>query len=340
MNIEDILRAVRGELSIKGKSVFRDIRDTGANIMCTCPFHSGGQERNPSFGVLSEDRYSGGKVVHAGTGHCFTCGEARSLPALISELFGYNDGGEFGKQWLLDRFNFDTQGVIKFDLDLDISRWEDVSINHMEYFNPTHPYFATRNLTVETASMFELGFNPHTNSIVMPVKDKLGVCRMTIERNVDTKRFHNTSGTDKARLLFGLSEVYANLEYVVEVGAIYIAESAIDAMLLWQNGMPAVALMQAHPSDRQIELIREIPVETVVVATDNDDAGVKGFMIAKDKLGPTHKILRIVFPPHAKDIGDLSPKELSEVQVLHYETKASKKSLSMGEAFQDIFQFQ
>lgn len=339
MNIEDVLRTIRGELSVKGKSVFRDVVDTGANIMCTCPFHSGGQERNPSFGVLVEDRYSGGKVTHAGTGHCFTCGETRSLPALISDLFGYEDGGEFGKQWLLERFNFDSNSVIRFDVSLDTLAVEDKEISYKRFYMPTHPYFTSRGISVQTAEMFELGFNPNTNSIVMPVKDKLGVCRMTIERNVSTKRFHNTSGTDKSRLLFGLSNVYDNLDFVLAVGAIYIVESSIDAMLLWQNGMPAVALMQAHPSERQLDLIREIPVDTAVVATDNDTAGVKGFMLIKDKLGPTHNIMRVVFPPHAKDIGDLSPKELTEVKVLKYETKASKKSISMGETFSNIFQF-
>lgn len=37
--------------------------------------------------------------------HCFSCGWAGTIEEMISELYGYQDEGKFGKKWLIKRFN-------------------------------------------------------------------------------------------------------------------------------------------------------------------------------------------------------------------------------------------
>lgn len=64
-------------------------------MQTNCPFHKNGQERKPSFGVNGEiDKC-----------HCFACGWAGTIEEMISELYGYQDDGKFGKRWLIKRFN-------------------------------------------------------------------------------------------------------------------------------------------------------------------------------------------------------------------------------------------
>lgn len=74
---------------------FHIFRNNGDNIQTNCPFHKNGQERKPSFGVNGEiDKC-----------HCFACGWAGTIEEMISELYGYQDDGKFGKRWLIKRFN-------------------------------------------------------------------------------------------------------------------------------------------------------------------------------------------------------------------------------------------
>ena len=51
---EDILNVLRSELSQKGMQRFSIVRHNGENLQTNCPFHKGGQERKPSFGINGE----------------------------------------------------------------------------------------------------------------------------------------------------------------------------------------------------------------------------------------------------------------------------------------------
>lgn len=67
---ESLIADIREYVKIKtGILYLRTIKRTGNNIMVTCPFHKGGQERKPSCGIrITPDDFSS-----IGTVHCFTC---------------------------------------------------------------------------------------------------------------------------------------------------------------------------------------------------------------------------------------------------------------------------
>ena len=89
-SVLDILYLLKAQLNEQGIELLKSIKDVGDNVMISCPYHKNGQERRPSAGVKKED----------GTFHCFACEEVHSLPELISNCLGENDGGALGYKWL------------------------------------------------------------------------------------------------------------------------------------------------------------------------------------------------------------------------------------------------
>lgn len=92
---QSILDMLKFDLAQHGVDRFHIFRNNGENVQTNCPFHKNGQERKPSFGVNGEiDKC-----------HCFACGWSGTIEEMISELYGYQDDGKFGKRWLIKRFN-------------------------------------------------------------------------------------------------------------------------------------------------------------------------------------------------------------------------------------------
>lgn len=90
-----VLDVLKYDLAQHGLKRFHQFRKNGENIQTSCPFHKGGQERKPSFGV-------NGDIDKC---HCFTCGWSGTIEEMISELYEFNDDGNYGKKWLIKRFN-------------------------------------------------------------------------------------------------------------------------------------------------------------------------------------------------------------------------------------------
>lgn len=92
---QSVLDMLKFDLAQHGVDRFHIFRNNGDNVQTNCPFHKNGKERKPSFGINGEiDKC-----------HCFSCGWAGTIEEMISELYGYQDEGKFGKRWLIKRFN-------------------------------------------------------------------------------------------------------------------------------------------------------------------------------------------------------------------------------------------
>ena len=88
--VPEIINQLRHDSYVAtGIELFRKVRQSGdSDVMVSCPFHKGGQERKPSFGISKID----------GSCHCFACGWAGSLTQMISQVFGYDDDGGYGEK--------------------------------------------------------------------------------------------------------------------------------------------------------------------------------------------------------------------------------------------------
>jgi DNA primase len=85
----------------------------------------------------------------------------------------------------------------------------------------------------------------------------------------------------------------------------------LDALTAWQYGKYAVA-MNGLGTELQFQQLRDLPCRKLILATDNDKAGMK----ARDRIKSNVKnkiITEYIFPKDRKDLNELS---FSEFQAL------------------------
>ena len=152
---------------------------------------------------------------------------------------------------------------------------------------------------------------------------------MLIKRAIAEHVYMNTSGASKTDSVYGIHMVYQLLDKLIEEPYIYIVEGPFDVLKMWQNGYPAVGIMQASISENQINLINKLPFQKVVIATDNDDAGKAVAKKLADKLGKTKEVYRLVYPLGVKDPGDIKPQDYRKLEVVEFYGKKDRHSFSI-----------
>lgn len=300
-SLDNIIGELRNQLTLNGIKLLGSVRDTPNNIMVSCPYHKGGQERKPSAGIHKTD----------GVFHCFACGETHSLSEVISHCFGkYEDLlGAFGWEWLLK--NFLTVSVVdRKNLKLNLSRdnecveSEYISEEELDSYRTYHPYMWKRRMTPEVVDVFDIGYDKKTQSITFPVRDISGQCVFVARRSVNTKFFNYPEGAEKP--LYGLYELSLIKPFPQEV---IICEGMIDAITCWVYGKYAVAL-NGLGNELQFSQLNSMPSRKYILGTDNDKAGQS----ARKRLHSNIKnklIVEYVFPENRKDINDLSKEEFN-----------------------------
>ena len=345
-NVElmDILIELKSQLNINGVNLLHTIKDSGKDIMCSCPYHKQGMERKPSAGIRKSD----------GLINCFTCHETHTLPEMISYCFGHTEDliGTWGWKWLNKNFatiQVEERKDVKVDMERNnISYKSNMGNNKLDNINNTksvfvmeeeldkyryyHEYWTKRGITNENIiELFDLGYSPKEDMITFPVRDIDGNCLFVAKRSVKTKFFSYPKDVEKP--LYGLYELreYASSKSTSSISScdgvpsfhlnsnssnckssnlwhlmpteVIVCESMIDCILLWQAGHYAVAL-NGTGSELQFEQLRKLPCRKLILATDNDEAGLK----ARNKIRQNVKnklITEIEFPKEIKDIGDL-----------------------------------
>ncbi len=300
----DILTDLRSQIITTGQNDYlKQIKDGPANIQCTCPFHANGQERRPSFGVSKD----------TGIGHCFTCNIVVDLPELISYCLGHDDRGAYGWSWLRRKYiTIDLENVpnIQFETEKKEDVPEYVSEEELDRYRYTHPYWAKRGITDENIiELFDLGFDRETNCITFPVRDIHGHTLFVARRSVSTKFFQYPSGVKKP--LYGLYELKVAFDND-SFEELWICESMIDCLLLWEFGYYAVAL-NGLGNQLQMKQLNDLPCKTLILATDNDKAGLEARQRIKRSV--RGKLIKEVhFPDDVKDIGECTDDEIKHIE--------------------------
>ena len=336
VDLRTIIQELRSQLTANHIHLLNKIQDSGEDIMVCCPYHKEGQERRPRAGIRKSD----------GMFHCLACGETHSLPEMISYCLGYNDlFGREGYKWLCRNFTnveVEEREAIKINLarnnisdksnilvNCNHSKSDGVTEEELDSYRYTHPYMYKRGLNDNVIELFDIGYDRATDSITFPVRDKDGTVLFVARRSVSSKRFDIPKGVEKP--LYGLYElnylldnapttevqVYYDDEYmgnyttghVFGWNAIYVCEGLFDCLRLWCNNRPAVAGFGCLFNKKQIAQINNLPTRKIILATDNDEAGIK----ARDKLRSLIKgkiITEVELPKGRKDIGECTDEEL------------------------------
>ena len=326
---DDILDELQKQLIINQVPLLQKMKDSGDNIMVQCPYHGNGQERKPSAGIRKSD----------GVFHCFACGETHTLPEMISYCLGHTEDilGKQGFKWIMKNFAT-VQVEDRKDVDIDMERnhatnknsllgnssdnkLNRISEEELDSYRYYHQYWKKRGITDENIiELFDLGYDVKTDCITFPVRDKDGNCLFVARRNVNTKYFNYPAGAEKP--LYGLYELHKangtrNLNTLKQRGnwrfsTLFICESMIDCILLWQAGHYAVAL-NGLGNELQFKQLRELPTRKPILATDNDTAGQNARERIRKNI--TNKLItEIMFPTNRKDIGECTAEEIKNIK--------------------------
>lgn len=315
---QSILDMLKFDLAQHGVDRFHIFRNNGENIQTNCPFHKNGQERKPSFGVNGEiDKC-----------HCFSCGWSGTIEEMISELYGYQDEGKFGKRWLIKRFNtveietrpnimegFNGRNNITIRNNNDIHRFKqhiqgdksteqysgEITEEELDKYRYIHPYMYERGLTDEIIERFDIGYDRERKEITFPVRDIEGRCVFVAGRSVERKFFRLPKGIDKP--------IYCSDKF--RAGAYrtaYITESFLNCLTCWKYDKPAMAMIGTG-NKKQYEILNKLPVREYILAFDPDEAGRKA--TERFRKNVHGKIIKELVYTDNRDINDLQEEFLN-----------------------------
>ena len=139
-----------------------------------CPFHSNGQERRPSCGVLIHEQYRNGQLYPEGWWHCFTCGIAKSMKQAVEEILSSHpvssDIREELNRLIGDDLTVESSHLVSpKEVDSIISRFALKNIQQMSNKKVTYiseeelasyryvvPYMYERKLTDQTINKYHI----------------------------------------------------------------------------------------------------------------------------------------------------------------------------------------
>ena len=311
---QSVLDRLKFDLAQHGVDRFHIFRNNGDNIQTNCPFHKNGQERKPSFGVNGEiDKC-----------HCFSCGWAGTIEEMISELYGYQDEGKFGKRWLIKRFNtveietrpnimdgFNVRKNITFNAGKNFGNAETdrqidgansgITEEELDKYRYIHPYMYERKLNDEIIERFDIGYDKARDEITFPVADLYGTIRFIASRSVKNKFFRLPKGEDKP--------IYQGHRFVTgKYRTAYITESFLNCLTCWKYDKPAMAMIGTG-NRKQYEILNKLPVREYILAFDPDEAGIKA--TERFRKNVHGKIIKELVYPDNRDINDLQEEFLN-----------------------------
>lgn len=301
---QSVLDVLKFDLAQHGVNRFHQFRHNGENIQTSCPFHKNGQERKPSFGVNGEiDKC-----------HCFSCSWSGTIEEMISELYGYQDEGKFGKRWLIKRFNtveIETRPNIMEGFNGRNNGLDNLNNNpvdntyisdeELDKYRYIHPYMYSRGLTDEIIERFDIGYDRERKEITFPVRDIEGRCVFVAGRSTERKFFRLPQGLNKP--------LYQGYRFVDGSYKIcYVTESFLNCLTCWKYDKPAIAMLGTG-NKKQYEILNKLPVREYILAFDPDEAGRKA--TERFRKNVHGKIIKELVYTDNRDINDLQEEFLN-----------------------------
>jgi hypothetical protein len=343
MNVDDVL-VLLGEVQPPLSGQIRS-----SNVVMSCPFaavsgHKNAVDHSPSLGILPDEEPNGGVF------NCFSCGRKGTLRHFFILL--------------AQELSFEvTKSLTRLDalLKEDPETIADRIPPYESHFAPPQPPYRTfpetwlapykgrtaqalldRQISIDTVSAWQIGFDRPNQRIVYPVRDHQGRlvgavggkvgprdrfdvkyknywhrlcarCEYPLDhRNgqyrcpgcaVVVPRERAVEGFRKARHLFGA-------QWMTLPAVAVVCEGVVDALAIWQatRGHMAVvplALLGSDPSTTQANSIVNLTADRKVITfLDNDEAGQKGHSRLYELLGSRLRYFRVAYPPNEEPGGD------------------------------------
>lgn len=325
MTRDQIIAAVD---ALDSAGLIRKNRITGQWYQIYCPIHGGGQERKPSCGILLEDQYKNNAVYPAGLCHCFSCGYAKSLQNMISDVLKDKNMSGNGLDWLkahipgLDLSTQEIEALIPPDIMGSVldkhaamslrvrlsMQPKYLSESELATYRFTVPYMYQRRLTDAVIDKYDVGYDgsfipPGRHKpmpcVTFPVRDITGGTLFICRRSIEGKFFHYPENASKP--VYGLYELPKGCSSVI------VCESIFNALTAVVYGYNAVALLGTG-TPYQIDQLKKLGVKEFVLCLDGDEAGKKGTKKLKYNLSDCAFVWTIQMPED-KDVNDCTKEE-------------------------------
>jgi DNA primase len=218
--------------------------EIGDEMVVVCP-HPDHSDHNPSASINVKKR----------VWVCYACGRGGRLEDLLDGNIADPDVDE-----LLDEL---TSSLKVKESKTYPESWLD------QFDGALHPYWLSRGLSEEVCREFRLGYDFSTGRATFPLRSPSGAVLGVTGRSIDNSqpRYQYPPGVKISETLFAYYKVRGGVRDVV------LTEGALDAIAMWDVGVPAVAQMGANLSRTQIELMRRLGLRTITLAYDQDHAG-------------------------------------------------------------------
>lgn len=283
-------------------------------ILCSVvsPYHG---ERNPSCGISASKEVGG----------CFACGQHFNLVQLVSFCKQVSISSA---QELLSSYtnsNFKSVGNITFKLYGENTENDNtLPITALAPFSSgeiTHNYLTARGFSNEDLVKFKIGWDKVKKRLTIPFfnesNELLGFSGRAI---LNEKDFNYTSvyGNEAKYYIynhFKAKDYFFPMNFFKpKDSSVIIVEGLLDAMWLHKFGYTnALSIVSADVSKVQLNKLKNLDVNTVILCLDNDVAGKKGCERLYKKLKSHFLFKKAVLPDGKKDVQDCSKEELDKV---------------------------
>jgi DNA primase len=188
-------------------------------------------------------------------------------------------------------------------------------------------YLNSRGISSSTADLFQLGWDPISQSVTIPYRTDFGLLLGVVHRRMKGKpKYHYPRKFPRTETMFGswllyrqISELPTIRRDVLPRGWVALCEGPFDVIKCWQAGVPAVGMWGSMLHDGHVQLLLKAGVQGVVVFTDRDSMGQQAQQKAIQKLSRAAILTRAVrypksYPSSLSDPGSL-PETLLRARV-------------------------
>lgn len=252
------------------QAVFGYVQHGHGYVRIRCPYHANGQERHPSMSILTQPKNGRSE----GFCKCFTCGWVGNVETL------FKDAGYSYKK-TATAFQSQPKRIV-------LTYTPPKTKKEMQY--KFSPYLAKRYISSSTQEKFKT--YEEGGKVNMPVFDRKGNYLFKVARSTENKMYFIDENAQKTP---------ACIEEIDFGQPIYVVESQINAMSLYELGLQAVATLGAASLYPLKEALRMAP--HIILAFDPDEAGRLATERCLEMFG-AHRA-RYLELPEGKDINDI-----------------------------------
>lgn len=269
------------------------VRYRGEKLQCCSPFR---HERNPSFAV----NLANGTWIDSGAdSEDMRKGSFITLLAFLRE-----ENVQMTGDYLIDKYGriYDDMDALK--LSVELVGQQSYQTFNLEGIVFGSSYLESRGISKATQELF--GVFETNGAVAIPWINHTGDIINIKYRQIDSKKFwYQKDGYPIKNFTFGLYQLLTNSVIQNDLQFVYIVESEIDAMYLWEVGIPAVATGGSSLSEAQERLIRQLPISKLIIATDNDTVGHRFAQFLIDTFKNQFNVYRFKFPEGVKDVNEI-----------------------------------